>query len=73
MEEPRKLAFGELTEIIIGTVVAAGDEGINAQTLAEKLISWNIKTTPLLAGLHLSKLTRQGRIERIRRGVFKGV
>lgn len=73
MEETRKLARGELTEIIIGTVVAAGDDGINAKVLAEKLNSWNIKLSSPHAGLHLAKLAREGRIERIRTGIYKGV
>ena len=73
MAKPRKLAHGELTAIIIGAVVAAGPEGIDAKTLAERLKSWDINTNTSLAGLHLAQLARQGRIERIRTGIYKGV
>jgi hypothetical protein len=63
---------GELTEIIIGTVVAAEDEGINARGLYDKLIEWGHKTTLSAVNARLQVLANEGRIDRKWAGVYVG-
>jgi hypothetical protein len=73
MEKP-KLEHGELTEIIIGTVVACEDHrGITAKQLAAKLNAEGIAITKPQAGTRLAELYANGRIERVARGRYKGV
>jgi hypothetical protein len=68
-----QLAHGELTEIIIGTVVASGDQGITAPELAAKLKSWGIERTTNHIRCRLAELAAQGRIERAKHGRYEGV
>ncbi len=70
--EKRNLERGELTRIIIGTVVAS-ETAINANQLTEKLNAWGIAVTKLQMSVRLAELAKQGRIERVERGRFKGV
>jgi fatty acid-binding protein DegV len=66
------LEHGELTAIIIGTVVAA-DRGINAGELTRKLNAWGHRVTAAQMSVRLAELARDGRIDRLRRGVYAGV
>ena len=71
MEEYRKLKHGELTDIIIGTVVA--NPGISAQELVAKCESWNIRITLSHARARLHQLAQQGRIDKVGRNKFEGM
>jgi len=73
MGRKEELQHGELTEIIIGTVVAAGDDGITARQLTDKLNSWGIEVTMTQMATRLAELAAQGRIDRKRRGLYEGV
>ena len=70
--EKRTLEHGELTRIIIGTVVAS-ETAINAEELAEKLNAQGIAVTKHQMSVRLAELADQGRIERVERGRFEGV
>jgi len=70
--ETRKLQHGELTRIIIGTVVAS-EKGITARELVAKLESWGIPTSPHRMSVRLAELAADGRIERVGRGRYEGV
>ena len=72
MLPPRELEHGELTRIIIGTVVAA-EPGINARQLAEKLNKQGIRVTKHQMSVRLALLAKTGRIERVHRGMYTGV
>jgi hypothetical protein len=52
--------------------VAAGDEGINARGVYEKLIEWGYQTTLNAINVRLSGLANQGRIDRKWVGVYVG-
>lgn len=69
----RNLAHGELTRIIIGTVVASDEDGITARQLTDKLNAWGIGVTMNQMSVRLAELADRGRIERVERGRFKGV
>jgi predicted transcriptional regulator of viral defense system len=78
VEEYRQLGPGELTEIIIGTVVnhevyLGHHDGISAAELARLLNPWNIRITENHARTRLNELANKGRIERVSRGRFTGV
>ena len=68
---PRKLEHGELTRIVIGTVVAS--EGIRAAALTKKLNAQGIMVTKHQMSVRLGELARDGRIERLSRGLYEGV
>jgi hypothetical protein len=70
--EKLDLAHGELTRIIIGTVVAS-EKGLNARALAEKLNAQGIAVTKQQMSVRLAELAAEGRIERVERGRFEGV
>jgi hypothetical protein len=73
-DKRRDLEHGELTRIIIGTVVASGDHGgINARKLTEKLNSWGYRVTLQQMATRLAELAAEGRIDRIERGRYEGV
>lgn len=69
----RELVHGELTRIIIGTVVAAEDKGIDARELTAKLNAEGLEVTKHQMSVRLAELAAEGRIERISRGRFTGV
>ena len=75
MSEPKRPRHGEMTEIVIGTVVNAGVDGagITARELAEKLTEWGYPMTRHQCAVMLVGLARAGRIERVRTGLYKGV
>lgn len=70
--EPRRLDRGELTRIIIGTVVAQ-DQPITARRLTEILNGWGIMVTAKHMSVRLNELAKDGRIERVSKGLFEGV
>lgn len=75
MDEQRRLQPGELTWIIIGTVVnhdqyLGHHGGISAAEVARLLNQWGIAITENHARSRLNELANQGRIDRIARGRF---
>lgn len=68
----RILQHGELTRIIIGTVVAS-ENGIRARELTAKLNAWGIRVTKNHMSIRLAELAAKGRINRIERGRYEGV
>lgn len=78
MELYRKPAQGELTRIIIGTVVnhdmyLGHRDGISASEVARLMNQWGIRITENHARTRLNELANKGRIERVARGRFGGV
>jgi hypothetical protein len=76
--KPRKFEPGELTRIIIGTVVAStidgpSDDGITSKELAAKLSAQGIAMSRYRASIWLAQLADRGRINRIGRGRYEGV
>ena len=71
MKEYRTLKRGELTAIIIGTVV--NSPGISAQGLVEKLDSWDIRITLPQARTRLCALAKEGRIDRLDKNKYAGM
>ncbi len=71
MKEYRTLKHGELTDIIIGTVVA--NPGISAQELVAKCESWNIRLTLSHARARLHQLAQQGRIDQLGKNKYAGM
>jgi len=73
-QRERELERGELTRIIIGTVVASGVRGIRPRDLTLKLNSWGIPVTQNQMSARLNKLASAGRIKRIgARGLYSGM
>ena len=70
--ERRSLERGELTRIIIGTVVAR-DGGITARQLTDALNAQGISVTMAQMSVRLAELAADGRIERVSKGVYQGV
>ena len=70
--EPRRVPRGELTRIIIGTVVAH-DEPITARQLTDILNAQGIMVTAQQMSVRLNELANEGRIERVSKGLFEGV
>jgi len=64
---------GELTKVVIGTVVAAGEEGITPKHLTKKLNEWGWQVTANQMGACLDGLYKTGRIEKASRGRYTGV
>ena len=78
MQEYHQLEHGELTRIIIGTVVnhdlyLGHKSGITAREVARLLNQWGIPITENHARARLNELAQRGRIDRVSRGRFKGV
>ena len=71
MKEYRTLKRGELTAIIIGTVV--NTPGITAQQLVETLDSWDIRITLPQARSRLYALAKEGRIDRVGLNKYAGM
>lgn len=75
MDEDRRLQPGELTRIIIGTVVnhdiyLGHHSGISAAEVARLMNQWGIAITENHARVRLNELANKGRIDRIARGRF---
>lgn len=69
--ETRKLDRGELTTIVIATVMNQ-DQPVNARQVTEMLNSWGIAITIHQMSVRLSELGNQGRIHRVSRGLYEG-
>ena len=78
MQEYHALERGELTRIIIGTVVnheiyLGHKRGISATELVQLLHTWGIPITENHARVRLIELAHKGRIERVSRGRYAGM
>lgn len=78
MEQYRQLERGELTRIIVGTVVnrdiyLGHKGGITAGEVARLLNQWGIRITENHARTRLNELANKGRIDRVSAGRFTGV
>lgn len=62
---------GQLSDIIIGTVVREGPVG--GDKVADILLAEGRKTTKGSVQTRLNELAKRGRIEKVRRGVYEGV
>lgn len=62
--------LGDKTRAIIGTVVNAGDTGISARTLCNKLNEWGFPTKFATLATRLSQLVKVGSISRLHPGVY---
>ena len=78
MQEYRHLERGELTRIIIATVVnhdiyLGHTGGITAGEVARLLNQWGIPITENHARARLNELANKGRIDRVSRGRYAGM
>jgi len=69
----RKLQPGELVRIIVATVAVeteTNDEGVTAFDVTRKLRSWSIDARKPTVAMYLSKLNKQGLVDRVSRGHY---